>query len=280
MLESPNFVTFIDTHCHLNILIKGFDTRALSQEDLEQAHALLTEAKMKHVSHIINVGNNFSDSLECIALAHAFDNVYATLGIHPGDVTATWREDLEKFEEYLARDARVVGVGECGLDYHYEKYDPALQRELFIAQIQLARRYNKALVVHTRDAGNDTIDILEEHAQGLRGIVHCFSEDVSFAQRTRKLGFFLGIGGTVTYPKNEMLRVVVRDIGIEGIVLETDTPFLPPQPLRGTKNSPANIPLIGAYVAELLKIDTETVAQITTQNATIVFGGILSTEKI
>jgi len=168
----------------------------------------------------------------------------------------------------------IVAVGECGLDYHYPDYHKQRQKDAFKAQIEQALENNLPLIVHTRDAGDDTLTCLAEFKnESLRGVIHCFSEDQAFADYViNELGFSIGIGGTVTYPNNNRLREVVKTVGLPAIVLETDAPFLPPQIIRGKKNHPKHIRDIATFVAELLETDLDTVAQTTTNNARTLFG--------
>jgi TatD DNase family protein len=171
-----------------------------------------------------------------------------------------------------AQELKIVGIGECGLDYHYEGYNKERQFDAFKAQIELALEHDLGLVVHNRDAGDDTLRVLEEYEHNnLRATIHCFSEDLAFARQAIEWGYYLGIGGTVTYPKNNVLREVVTTVGLDHIVLETDAPFLPPQPYRGKQNQPAYIAYIANYIANLLNVSSLEVAEKTTKNARDLF---------
>jgi TatD DNase family protein len=264
----------IDTHCHMNMMIKkDFDT-PLEKEMFKSAEIIVQEAQKLSVDYIINVGTSVIESYNSILLAQHFPGVFAAIGIHPNDCTATWRHDLEKIKKWLLKkeENKIIAIGECGLDFHYPDYDIQRQKDAFKAQIELALEYDCALVVHTRDAHDETLRILEEYAKNiLRATIHCFSEDLSFAQQAIAWGFVLGIGGTLTYPKNNLLREVVKKVGIEHIVLETDAPFLPPQIIRGKQNHPLYINALAHYIAELLGITQEEVARITSQNAQQIF---------
>ena len=166
----------------------------------------------------------------------------------------------------------IVGVGECGFDKYHPGYVIEYQTDLFKAQIELALEYNKALVVHTRNAEEETYRMLELYKNDLKRVtIHCYSNSLQFAQEVTNWGFKLGIGGTVTYPKNDLLRTIVHTVGLENIVLETDAPFLAPQVVRGKKNGPENIKLIAEFLAEYLECPFETVAQKTTENARLLF---------
>ncbi len=264
----------IDTHSHVNMMVKkSFDT-ALTSEELQSAQKIIFDAELADVKILINVGTSLVESLNCLELAKHYRNNFAAIGIHPNDCTDTWRQELKQIASFLpkAQENKVVGIGECGLDYHYEGYNKQQQFDAFKAQIELALEYDLALVVHNRDAGHDTLRVLEEYAKNkLRATIHCFSEDLPFAKQVIEWGYYLGIGGTVTYPKNIILREVVTTVGIEHIVLETDAPFLPPQPYRGKQNQPAYVAYVATYLANLLNISNEEVALKTTQNAQKLF---------
>ncbi|MGC2310087.1 MAG: TatD family hydrolase [Candidatus Babeliaceae bacterium] len=264
----------IDTHCHMNMMVKNsFDT-PLTAEMFPFVQKIVLEAQKEDVCQIINIGTSIIESQNCITLAQKFPPVFATIGIHPNDVQPNWKKDFPTLQKWATEKEahKIVGIGECGLDFHYPAYDLQRQKDAFKAQIELALEHDLALVVHTRDAHDETLHVLQEYEKhALRGTIHCFSEDISFAQQSIAWGFVLGIGGIITYPKNDQLREVVKTVGIEKIILETDAPFLPPQIIRGKQNHPVYIRVIADYCAQLLKIDFEKVASITTNNAQRIF---------
>lgn len=264
----------IDTHCHINMMIKStFDT-PLHSSDLPQAQAIIKTAREKNVNIIINVGTRSIENQNCILLAHTFNSVFATVGIHPND-SDTWQEDFELLKKWTQEKEKnkIVGIGECGIDMHYPDYNLNRQKDAFKAQIELALHHNLALIVHSRDAYDETLRIIEEYKnEKLRATMHCFSYDQSFAQTVTQWNFVLGIGGTITYPKNEELRAVVKNTALKNIVLETDAPFLPPQAIRGKQNHPQEIATIAHYIAQLRNESFETIATETTKNALHLFG--------
>jgi TatD DNase family protein len=267
-------MNLVDTHAHINIMIAdGFD-KPLPHNFKELSEPIIKEAAAHEVTTLINVGTSLQESINSIQLAKTFDNCFATVGIHPTDVKETWQADLSVLEK-LAQDKnnKVVGVGEIGLDYYRPGFNKILQSVALRAQIEMALRNDLAIVIHTRTAGQEVLTVLEEYKnhKNLRGIIHCFSEDMAFAQRALEIGFVLGIGGPLTYPKNETLREVFKTVPLKKIVLETDAPFLPPQIIRGKKNSPAQIKTIATFLAELRGCSIEEVAEITTNNALMVF---------
>src|SRR3990167_4952400 len=232
-----------DTHCHLNMCIKKEFDVLLPPCFQEMVEPFIQEAQKKSVTTIINVGTSVIESKNCIALAHAFPGtLYATIGTHPNDGDKeSWQHDVATYRELLQHDRQdtekkekiIVGIGETGLDFYREGYDKELQYALFKEQIEIALEYSLPIIVHTRHAHDEVLKVIAEYKQhNLRGIIHCFSEEQTFAQHAIDLGFLLGIGGTITYPKNEYLREVVRTVGLDAIVLETDAPFLPPQEIQ------------------------------------------------
>lgn len=264
----------VDTHCHINMMVKStFDT-PLQPSDLPQAEIIVKEAQQHNVSLIINVGTRKVENQNCILLAQKFDSVFATVGIHPND-SDTWQEDFELLKKWTQNleHNKIVGIGECGIDMHYLDYDLNRQRDAFKAQIELALQHKLALVVHSRDAYDETLRILEEYKNDItRATMHCFSYDQAFAQIVTDWGFVLGIGGTITYPKNEELRTTVKNTALKNIVLETDAPFLPPQAIRGKQNHPKEIATVAHYIAQLRGETVETIAFETTKNALNLFG--------
>jgi TatD DNase family protein len=275
-IQYKEIVMLIDTHCHVNLLVKSEFNVPLTEQQVLQSDVIAREAEAAHVAHVINVGTNFIESQNCIRLAQHNPHMSAVVGLHPDDCTADWQRELREINELLknAQANKIVGIGECGFDFHHKEYNKQRQKDVFKAQIELALNYHLPLIIHTRDAGNSALDCLEEYKNdGLTGVFHCFSESHDFAlYATQELGFFIGIGGSITYPKNNELRALVHELTLSTIVLETDAPFLPPQVIRGQKNHPREIATIAQYLSELLDVDYTTVATKTTQNAKVLFG--------
>ena len=265
---------YIDTHCHINMMVKkNFDV-IMSPEELQHAVQIAKTAYDKGITTLINVGTSLIESKNCITIAQASQSVFATIGIHPNDLTENWKHDLKDLEVLLQNREKnkIAGIGECGLDFHYPEYNINRQKDAFKIQINFALEHDIALVVHTRDAGDETLRVLEEFKGHIsKGIIHCFSEDLDFANTVIDWGFALGIGGTVTYPKNNELRKVVTTVPLESIVLETDAPFLPIQAMRGQQNHPQYIATIAEYIADLRQDSLATIAQKTTTLAKRIF---------
>ena len=265
---------FTDTHCHINIMIKKEFDVPMPQNFKELAQPIITQAQQAGISHIINVGTSVPESKNCIDLAQAFDRCYATIGTHPNDLKSDWKKDIAAYKKWLtAKETyKIVGIGEIGLDYHYPNYNKQMQYDGFRAQIELALEHDLPIVIHTRDAGGEVLEVLSEYKNdGVRGVIHCFSEDQDFANYALELNFILGIGGTLTYPKNNALREIFTLVPLNKIVLETDAPFLPPQQIRGQQNNPAQIATIAEFLAELRNTSKEKIAQTTQATVKNVF---------
>lgn len=269
----------IDTHCHLNIITRGYKTKSaytkLSTEEIKQIDTIIKSAYDNETQFIVNVGTNLIESMTCIEIAMLYKNCYAIVGIHPNDVTPNWIDDFKQIKTVTKHhiENKIIGIGECGIDLHYEDYNLSRQQDAFKAHIELALEYNLALSIHSRDAAEETFKIIDLYAKesNFRGIMHCYSYDESYAIQAIDLNLVLGIGGTITYPKNEILRSIVKSVELDKIVLETDAPFLPPQSMRGKQNSPENIKIIAEYIANLRGISYKTVATTTTNTVKKLF---------
>ncbi len=265
---------FIDTHCHLNMIVKENFDRLLTDDELKAVQTDIEQAKAAGVTTIINVGTSLVESLNCIELARRYKEVFATVGIHPCDATITWRDDFKTIVQKVktAASLRVVGVGEVGLDFYHKPFDKQRQKDCFKAHIELALEHDLALSIHVREAGEELLYVLEEFSKQIkRAVIHCFSQNQDFANVVLGWGFYLGIDAPITYPKNELLRNVVTNTPLTSLVLETDSPFLPPQELRGKKNHPAYLPKFVQVIADLKGVSVEEVAAVTTSNAKKLF---------
>lgn len=242
----------IDTHLHL------FNENYNIDE-------VISRAKDAGVKYLIVSGSDLVDNKFNEKLLDTYDNVFLSVGYHPSCALDISDEDLNYLEDLIKLD-RVVAIGEIGLDYHYGKDDRDKQIELFRFQLDLAVRYNLPVVIHTRDAFLDTYNILKEY--NLKGVIHCFSGSVEVAKKYLSLGYYLGIGGVVTF-KNSKLKDVVKEIGLSKIVLETDSPYL--SPYRGEVNEPCNVRYICDFISEYLEISSDEVSLVTTGNACRLF---------
>lgn len=265
----------IDTHCHLEMIVEKLTQKPFSCDNLQVVNKIVTDALNAGISTIVTIGTTLDSCRDTFCIASHFENVFCTIGIHPTDKTSAWRDDLRKLETIIEKDVdtkKIVAVGECGLDFYHPGFDVEDQKELFRAQITLAHHHKLPLVIHTRNAFKETLEVLDEYKNlNLTGIIHCFSEDVPEAKAVIDRGFLIGIGGAVTYPKNDRLRNVAKIVGPNHLVLETDAPFLAPQEIRGKTNKPEYIASIAHFLATCLNIPYEEIAQQTTKNALQVF---------
>ncbi len=246
----------VDAHCHLT-------GNHLAPEALEP---LLVRARAEGVTGFIAVGTDLEDSRLVLELARTVPGVRASLGVHPHEAK-TWTPEVEAGLAAMVEDAAVCFVGETGLDWHYDLSPREEQEAAFRAQIRLARRIRKPLMIHTRSAPEATLRILaEEAADGIRGIIHCFSEDRAFAARALDLGLHLSFSGIATFKKAEAVREVAAWAPADRILVETDAPFLAPVPYRGKPNEPGFVRFTAEAVATLRGIPTAKLAELTTRN--------------
>lgn len=265
----------VDTHAHIPLII-NMSSLDVTTADSMLVHTMLQEAQQKNVRQIVTIGTMYSDSMQNVALARAFTDVYATIGIHPTEITEQFAEHIAIFRALITRENaahnKIVAIGECGVDLYHKKSSLVEQQDVFRVQIELALEHDLSVVIHSRDAADETLRCLDEFKDSkLRGVIHCFSYDSSIAREFLQRGFVLGIGGTVTYPKNELLRDIMRQITLDDFILETDAPFLAPQPWRGKKNHPQYVAYLAEYIAELRATTTEEVATATTRTAQKIF---------
>ena len=242
----------IDTHCHI------------SKEDYENLEEII-----KHMENNIMIVSTASpqDIKEVINLCETHHNIYGTIGIHPEFADTYTDDDLKNIEKYLTHP-KIVGVGEIGLDYHYTKENKEKQKELFIKQIKLANIYKKTIVIHSRDAIEDTYNIIKEYKnKETKCNMHCYSGSLEMAKRFMELDVTFGIGGVLTFKNEKKLKEIVTALDIHNFVLETDSPYLTPEPLRGHQNEPVNIKYIAAKISQLKGIDYAKTLEITTQTA-------------
>ena len=243
-----------ETHAH-------YDDPAFDR-DRDRLLALL---KDEGIAPIVNIGASIETTKSTVELAHRYDHVYAAIGVHPSDCGDLTENDIEWLKD-LSSDEKVVAIGEIGLDYHYDEPDREIQKKWFIRQLELAGDTSLPIVVHSRDAAQDTYEIIKDF-RGLRGVIHCFSYSAELAREYVKMGYYIGVGGVVTFKNGRKLHEVVKEIPLESIVVETDAPYLSPEPYRGRRNSSAFIPYIIERIADLKNVSYETVERVVYENA-------------
>jgi TatD DNase family protein len=251
--------TLIDSHAHLSA--PQFDP---------DRDSVLARARQAGLEAIVDVGAEPEEWRRSLALAHAEPEVRCVLGLHPNSA-GQWTDDLERALGALLSDERVVGIGETGLDYHWMSAPAEVQREVFVAHLRLARETGLPLVVHTRDAYDDMLAVLAEQGGGTVGVLHSFSGKVEHALRAVELGYYVSISGPVTYKSGENVREAAAAVPLDRLLVETDSPYLPPHPHRGERNEPALVALTARAVAEARRMPYEDVARATTENARRLF---------
>ena len=248
----------IDTHTHINMI------ENISIDEI------LENAGKNNVKKIVVPASNAADIDEVFELSQKYDNVYCYLGIHPSEAK-DWNDTIEEKIRTLAKSPKVVGIGEIGLDYYWDKSFVELQKDVFIKQIKLANELNLPVNVHDREAHKDTFDILKEHNKNSTVIMHCFSGSPEFAAECIKEGWYIAIGGVVTFKNAKKMKEVAGTIPLERLLLETDSPYLTPVPYRGDENQPAYVKFAAQEIAKIKEISYNEVVSATTQNAERIF---------
>lgn len=253
---------FFDTHAHYDD--KAFD------EDRDSLLAALPEAG---VTLVIDPGCDVKSSRAAIELAARYEHVYAAVGIHPEELGDFTEENLNEIA-HLARDGKCVAIGEIGLDYYWEKDEDrrALQRRIFIRQLDLARELHMPVCIHDRDAHGDTLAILKKEGKGIRGVLHCYSGSYEMARELIKMGWYIGVDGPLTFKNAAKLPEIVKAMPMERLLVETDAPYMAPVPMRGKRNEPAYVRFVAEKVAELRGMTLDEVAEKTTENAVQLYG--------
>lgn len=247
---------FVDSHCHLD---------KIKRADKEGMAAIVEAARQAGVEHMLCVGVTLDDFAPMAEKVAGFDDVSMSCGLHPLYIAEN-RCDFDELAQICARPD-VVAVGETGLDYFYDKEHHSRQQTSFAAHIELANKVNKPLIIHTRDARKDTIDMLREgHAERCGGVLHCFTETQQMAEQALELNFYISISGIVTFANAKSLREVVKNLPLERLLIETDSPWLAPVPHRGKENEPSYVPHVAACIADLKNISIEEVAATTRDN--------------
>lgn len=240
----------VDTHCHI------------FESYYDNIDEIIQRSIDNGVDMLIVNGCNLESNMEVLNLVKKYDIVYGALGIQPEELDDFNEESLKFIVDHI-NDDKIVAVGEIGLDFHYDT-ERKKQIELFKKQLSIASEYNKPVIIHSRDCIQETYNILKNY--NLKGILHCYSGSVEMAREFNKIGFLLGIGGICTFKNARRLIDVIENVPLEYIVLETDSPYLTPEPYRGKKNEPSFIPLIAAKIAQIKNIDINIVKDVTTSN--------------
>lgn len=248
---------FVDSHCHLEFPDFSSDL----EEILERAHKA-------GVRTLLSIGTRLEGWPRLLAIAETYSFLYATIGLHPTDLEAPLLPDLSKRLLQEAQHPKVVGLGETGLDFYHKGHCPQDQKKAFLSHIEVSLASDLPIIVHTRDAEEETAEILEAESHGgkLRGVIHCFTGTEAFAKRMLDIGFYISFSGVVTFKNAQPLQEIARQIPLDRLLLETDAPFLAPHPFRGKRNEPSYVVHTGQKIADLQEKDLSVVAFQTTEN--------------
>lgn len=240
----------IDTHCHLN----------------KKEYNNIDEVISKMNGMMITAGYDDESNLEVLEIVSKYDNIFGVLGLHPSELKKIKDNSFSIIEKNIS-NPKIIGIGEIGLDYYWDKTNKEFQKKMFIKQIELAKKYNKPVVVHSRESIEDTYDIMRKYPN-VKFILHCYSSSLDMANKfIKNCSVMFGIGGVITFKNSNKLKEVVKWIDLEYLLLETDSPYLAPEPYRGKRNEPSYTELVASKIAEIKGISKEKVIEITTQNA-------------
>lgn len=269
---------FVDSHCHLNLkspTSKTAEEERKISEGYYSPEPLIRRANEAGVRCMLTICTVLSEADIVQNIADTHEGVFCSVGIHPQEARRHYEEfsevDITRIIKKHASNPKTVAIGEVGLDYHFEKESEKFQKDLFEMQLDLAAECRLPVSIHSRDAIDDTIAILKNHPN-VQGVIHCFSGEMDFAKNSLDLGYYIGVGGSLTFKNSNMLRETVKLIPSDRLLLETDSPFLAPVPMRGKINEPAFIPIIAEKVAELLGTTKEDIGEKTFKNFCSVFG--------
>lgn len=249
---------FVDTHAHL------------FNEYYDNIDEIINRAKKENVLKIIVSGCDMKSNLEVLNSISKYDILYGTIGIHPENVDEV-DCDYVSFLEKNIKNKKIVGIGEIGLDYHFRTDNKNKQKEVFIKQIELAIKYDIPVVIHSRDATGDMMEILKKYKGKVKGVMHCYSGSLEVALELVKMGFYLGVGGIITFKNAKNIIEVIKKIDLKYILLETDSPYLTPEPYRKNSNEPSYIPLIAKKISEVKGISLDTIMITTRDNVRTIF---------
>lgn len=249
--------------------MKIFDTHAHYDDEAfdEDRDALLRSLEENGIGPVVNVGASIQTTRNTLKLTEEYPFIYGAAGVHPNETAELDEDRLQWLKEVSARE-KIVAIGEIGLDYHWNEPEPEIQKHWFIRQLELAKEVDLPVIIHSRDAAKDTLDIVRsERAWETGGVLHCFSYSLEQAKEYLNMGFYLGIGGVLTFQNARKLKEVVAYMPMDRIVLETDCPYLAPVPHRGKRNSSLNLPYVAEAVSQIKGIPAEEVIEITARNA-------------
>lgn len=251
-----------DSHCHLN------DEQFDNDRD-----KIINELFHSGIEMCINAGYSVESSKKAIEIANSYSHIYTTCGVSPNDIPNNVEDinkELEQIEQ-IAKNEKVVAIGEIGLDYHWNTENKDLQKYAFIKQIEIANKLKIPIVIHTREAVMDTLDILKKNVVNKKGVFHCCPLNIELIKEALKLGYYISFAGPVTFKNSKNADEIIRLVPQDKILIETDSPYLAPEPKRGTRNDPRNVEFIARKIAMVKEMDVEEIAKITFENTCKVF---------
>lgn len=249
---------YFESHAH-------YDDRQFNEDRDE----LLSDLKNHNVGYVVNIGADMKSSYKSIELAEKYDFVYASVGVHPHEASKVTDKDYETLEKWL-QHKKVVALGEIGLDFYYDHSPRDIQREVFTKQLKICENVTKPVIIHSREASQEVFDIIKA-SKVRKGVIHAYSGSLEMALDYIKMGFYIGIGGVLTFKNANKLLKVVENIPLEAILIETDSPYLSPVPVRGTRNNSQNLKYIVKKISEIKQIDEEKIEKITLESAKDLF---------
>ena len=249
----------IDSHAHLDE--ERFD------EDRDE---LIKSLKENGVSYVINPSSDMATSRRVVELSNKYENIFAAVGIHPHDAETFKEGDLDELRE-LSKNEKVVAIGEIGLDYYYDNSPREIQKEVFRKQLQLSHELDLPVIIHTREAMGDTYDILKEFEGKVRGVIHCYTGSIEMAENFMKMGFYISIAGPVTFKNAVNVREMAKEIPLERLLIETDSPYLAPVPNRGKRNDPTNVRYVADMLSNLKEIQIDKIIENSRENTVKLF---------
>ena len=249
-----------------------FDSHAHLDDDkfCDDREEIINGLKNSGVSYVVNVGADYETSLNSVNLSAKYDFIYASVGVHPYDAKTVTDDLMDKFRSMVKENKKIVAIGESGLDYSYEETDKEAQKDAFIKHIKLADELGLPIIVHNRDSHKDMLDILMQH-KPQKAIIHCYSGSLEMAKILVKMGYYISFSGTVTFKNAKNLKEAAKWVPLENLLIETDCPYLSPEPERGTRNNPTKVRYTAEVIAELKGVTFEEVAQKTLENAKRVY---------
>lgn len=251
-----------DSHCHLD------DEKFNEDRDI-----LINEIQASGVTKLVSAGYDIESSKKATQLAKKYEFIYATCGVSPNDVPEAIEDIEEQIDQVrkIAKYEKIVAIGEIGLDYYWNKENKEIQKELFIKQIQLANELNLPIVIHTRDAVNDTLEILKKYPVNKKGVFHCCPLNRELVKEALKLGFYISFAGPVTFKNSKNADEIINLVPTDKMLIETDSPYLSPEPNRGKRNDPRNVKYIAEKIANVKELNIENIANITHDNSCKIF---------